>query len=93
MGSLKKGLAIGFVAGYVQGSKAGRDRYEQINRGWKRFKRTPGFQTIAGRADFLVGKGVRQAKVVAFDLIGKSALRRKTAAVNGSRYEESSSDL
>lgn len=93
MGSLKKGLAIGFVAGYVQGAKAGRDRYEQINRAWKRFKLTPGFQGFAGRADALVGKGVRQAKGVAFDLIGKSALRRKAAAVNGSRYEDSASGL
>lgn len=93
MGSLKKGLAIGFVAGYVQGSKAGRDRYEQINTAWKRFKSTPGFQSVAGRADALIGQGVRQAKVVAFDLIGKSALRRKTAAVNGSRYEDSASGL
>jgi hypothetical protein len=37
------GLAMGFAAGYVMGSKAGRERYEQIRQGAERlWESSPG---------------------------------------------------
>ena len=43
-------LAIGFGAGYVLGAKAGRERYEQIRRGWEQAKDDPRLQSLAGMA-------------------------------------------
>jgi hypothetical protein len=40
----------GFGAGYILGSKAGRERYEQIRRGWEHAKDDPRLQSIAGVA-------------------------------------------
>ena len=46
----KLSFLAGFGAGYVLGSKAGRDRYEQIRRGWEHAKDDPRLQSIAGVA-------------------------------------------
>ena len=40
----------GFGAGYVLGSRAGRERYEQIRRGWEQAKDDPRLQSLAGMA-------------------------------------------
>ena len=46
----KLSFLAGFGAGYVLGSKAGRERYEEIRRGWERAKDDPRLQSIAGVA-------------------------------------------
>ncbi len=46
----KLSFLAGFSAGYVLGSKAGRERYEEIRRGWERAKDDPRLQSIAGVA-------------------------------------------
>jgi hypothetical protein len=46
----KLSFLVGFGAGYVLGSKAGRERYEQIRRGWEQAKDDPRLQSIAGVA-------------------------------------------
>ena len=46
----KLSFLAGFGAGYVLGSKAGRERYEQIRRGWENAKDDPRLQSIAGVA-------------------------------------------
>ena len=46
----KLSFLAGFGAGYVLGSKAGRERYEQIRRGWEHAKDDPRLQSIAGVA-------------------------------------------
>ena len=46
----KLSFLAGFGAGYVLGSKAGRERYEQIRRGWEQAKDDPRLQSIAGVA-------------------------------------------
>ena len=46
----KLSFLAGFGAGYVLGSKAGRERYEQIRRGWEQAKDDPRLQSIAGMA-------------------------------------------
>ena len=40
----------GFGAGYVLGARAGRERYEQIRRGWENAKDDPRLQSLAGLA-------------------------------------------
>ena len=46
----KLSFLAGFGAGYVLGSKAGRERYEQIRQGWDRAKDDPRLQSLAGMA-------------------------------------------
>ena len=57
--SFKLTLFIGFAIGYVLGSKAGRQRYEQIMRTARQVKDSPSFQGAAGmlqaQADTAVG--------------------------------------
>jgi hypothetical protein len=46
----KLSFLAGFGAGYVLGSKAGRERYEQIRQAWDRAKDDPRLQSLAGMA-------------------------------------------
>ena len=46
----KLSFLAGFGAGYVLGSRAGRERYEQIQKGWERAKDDPRLQSLAGMA-------------------------------------------
>jgi hypothetical protein len=56
------GLLIGFGAGYVFGAKAGRERYEQLNRLYSNLTNTPAFQRARGKAKDRVGTRMEQAK-------------------------------
>ena len=59
-------FAVGFAAGYTLGAKAGRERYEQINRAMRGLSENPAVQSAAGllqaQAGTLVGNA-RQAVV------------------------------
>ena len=46
----KLSFLAGFGAGYVLGARAGRERYEQIRRGWQNAKDDPRLQSLAGMA-------------------------------------------
>ncbi len=46
----KLSFLTGFGAGYVLGSRAGRERYEQIRRAWYQAKDDPRLQSVAGMA-------------------------------------------
>jgi hypothetical protein len=46
----KLSFLAGFGAGYVLGARAGRERYEQIRRGWENAKDDPRLQSLAGLA-------------------------------------------
>jgi hypothetical protein len=41
-------FAVGFAAGYTLGAKAGRERYEQINRAMRGLAENPAMQSAAG---------------------------------------------
>ena len=56
------GLVTGFAAGYYMGAKAGRQRYEQINRVLARLRRSEAFEQAADRAKTLVEEGVDKAR-------------------------------
>lgn len=57
--SFRLTLALGFAIGYVLGSKAGRQRYEQIMRAARKLKDSPSVQGAAGvlqaQADSAIG--------------------------------------
>ena len=59
---VKPTLVIGFAAGYVLGSRAGRERYEQIADGARKFMGNPTVQSAASKAQETVAT---QAPVVA----------------------------
>jgi len=57
-------MVTGFAAGYYMGAKAGRQRYEQMNRGLAKLRRSESFETAADRAKALVEDGVEKARAV-----------------------------
>jgi len=59
------GITVGFGAGYYFGSKAGRDRYRQLQ-GWiDKLRGTELVETAAGKAKAVVELGVERARDVA----------------------------
>ena len=58
----KSSLLIGVAIGYVLGSRAGHERYEQIKSGASKVAHNPKVQAAAGRAQEAVGQ---QAAAVA----------------------------
>ncbi|GLZ79487.1 hypothetical protein Afil01_42940 [Actinorhabdospora filicis] len=76
----KVAFAAGLAIGYVLGAKAGRERYEQILRGFKRFRDNPTVQSTAG---LVRGQATRLADK------GKDAFARTKvgAAVMGAQDE------
>jgi hypothetical protein len=53
----KRGLLLGFGAGYVLGSRAGRERYEEIRRAWQRVSGNPTVQNVLERSKEVVEAG------------------------------------
>ncbi|WP_219470336.1 YtxH domain-containing protein [Nonomuraea rhizosphaerae] len=65
-------FAIGFAAGYVLGSRAGRERYEQIKRTAQRLADSPRVQEAAG----VVGAQVSKVADVARSRVGDTLQQR-----------------
>jgi hypothetical protein len=66
----KSSLLVGFAAGYVLGSRAGRERYEQIRGGAQRLAGNPRVQRAAGRAQEAVGQQASAAYDAAREHVG-----------------------
>ncbi len=56
------GMATGFAAGYYMGARAGRQRYDQINRQLARLKRSEAFEQAVDQAKTVVEEGVEKAR-------------------------------
>ena len=56
------GLMVGFGAGYYLGAKAGRERYEQLNRMIRSARRSDAYETATDKAKAVVDLGVERAK-------------------------------
>ena len=56
------GLVLGFGSGYYLGARAGRARYEQLNRVLAKAKRSDVYETATEKAKTLVDEGVDRAK-------------------------------
>ena len=65
------GFFVGFGAGYVLGTKAGRERYEQLKRLYDNVTSSPQVQQMTGRAKGAVGTGLGQAKEKASEGVSK----------------------
>ena len=66
------GLGVGFGLGYYLGTKAGRERYHQINDMVRRVKRSDTFETATDKARDVVDLGVEKTKEVVDSKIGGS---------------------
>jgi len=55
------GLLTGFASGYYLGTRAGRQRYDQINRSLGRLRRSEAFEQATDRAKTVVEEGVEKA--------------------------------
>jgi len=55
------GLFIGLGAGYVLGTRAGRERFEQIRRTWERVSGSPTVHRATERASEVAGQQARRA--------------------------------
>ncbi len=58
------GLLVGFGSGYYLGSRAGRERYEQINRTIARVKRSDAYEAATEKVHDAVDTGVAKAREV-----------------------------
>ena len=56
MRKLKLGAILGFGIGYVMGAKAGRERYEQIQRSFEQMKASPVVEKALGTAKTMGSK-------------------------------------
>ncbi len=59
----RTGLAVGFVLGYFQGTKAGRERFEQIEQYLDQVRTSPAYQQLLNRLGDLAEVGVGRGRV------------------------------
>lgn len=78
MGAFRRGTIIGFGLGYYFGSKAGRERHEQIRRVMNRVQDSTVYQRMAGKATTAVGLGIERGKLAVIDQLGRAAKERAT---------------
>lgn len=83
---IKPRFIVGFAAGYVLGSRAGRERYEQIVDGARRFTGNPRVQSAASKAQETVAT---QAPVVAEAVKDKATSAASAVADKVSRDDDS----
>jgi len=69
----KLGFFAGFGAGYVLGSRAGRERYEQIRRLYDNLVSSNAFQEASDKAKDAVGSGLSSASHKATEGVSKVA--------------------
>ena len=68
---MRLGFLIGFGAGYVMGTKAGTERYDQLKRLYDNVTASPAFQQATGKAKTAVSGGLDQAKDMATEGVSK----------------------
>jgi hypothetical protein len=56
------GMVIGFGAGYYLGARAGRERYEQLNRWIDRTRNSEAYETAAEKARAVVDLAAERAR-------------------------------
>ncbi len=58
---VKMGFVLGFGAGYVLGSRAGRERYEQLKQWYNRVSGNPAVQQFAEKGKDFAGEAGRKS--------------------------------
>ncbi|MET9613523.1 hypothetical protein [Kitasatospora indigofera] len=66
----KLSFIVGAAAGYVLGSRAGRQRYEQIAKATKKVAQNPRVQSAAGKAKQQAGAAAGKAAGAVADKVG-----------------------
>jgi hypothetical protein len=56
----KTGMLVGFGIGYVLGTKAGRERYEEMKASWDQFMGNPSVQRVVTRGKEVVEAGTER---------------------------------
>lgn len=56
----KTGLLVGLGVGYVLGTKAGRERYEELKASWDQFTGNPSVQRLVSKSRDIVETGTEQ---------------------------------
>ena len=56
----KTGMLVGFGVGYILGSKAGRERYEELKASWDQFMGNPSVQRVVTRGKEVVEAGTER---------------------------------
>ena len=87
------GLVTGLATGYYLGARAGRHRYEQINRMMRRVRRTEAFQSVVDDAKSAVEEiadtVTDKAKAVVSDGVEKARSAVHLGPSNGEGYSSS----
>ncbi|HZA60519.1 MAG TPA: hypothetical protein VE754_02415 [Actinomycetota bacterium] len=68
----KRGLIVGFGIGYVLGAKAGRERYEELKRGWQQFTGNSTVQSVMTRGREVVESGAEKSLHVVEEKVKKA---------------------
>lgn len=71
----KTGLLVGIGVGYVFGTKAGRERYEELKASWDQFTGNPSVQRLVTKGKDIVETGAEQG-IRAVDSAGEKVKDR-----------------
>lgn len=83
MGKFRRGAFLGFTAGYWFGSKAGRERHEQLKRLLGFVQSSPAYQRAAGKAKAAVGLSFERGKLVVMEGLKKEGAKRADGTIGG----------
>jgi len=83
------GLVTGLATGYYLGARAGRQRYDQINRSLAKVRRSETFEEVTDRAKAVAEEAVEKAKETVDQLVGTAttADQQVGTATNGQGAE------
>jgi hypothetical protein len=68
----RAGVIVGFGAGYYLGAKAGREKYEQINKTIRKVKRSDAYVEATDKARAVVDLGTEKVKDVVDEKVGST---------------------
>jgi hypothetical protein len=81
----KSGMLVGFGVGYVLGSKAGRERYEELRAAWDQFMGNPSVQRAVTKGREVVDTGVSKGIRAVEDASGDVKARLEGSPTTTSR--------
>ncbi|HVL51704.1 MAG TPA: hypothetical protein VM754_09440 [Actinomycetota bacterium] len=84
MGAFKTGAIIGFGLGYMQGAKAGRQRYEQIQQKMKKVSESPTVKKAIEPVKPMVNAKLESGKELMGSVMSKAAGVKSGSTSSGS---------
>lgn len=80
---------IGFLVGYVVGSREGKEGLERLRTSWKAITTSPEVRKLAGEALSVAEQVTEQTSVRSLGAVGGTIARTLTERVTGTRQVES----